>query len=167
MDFLWPPKNQEIFRNFTTCHFWKMESHQAGISLCFWPLPNVSGRKFQKYLKHENIFITNHHFYLRFSKEINGVFKNKHSPSFSKKNRKYSQISRPNISVKWNPTRPGFPYVSDHFPIFLTENFRNIQKKNENILITNLQFYLRFSTEINGIFKNKHSPTISDISMIS
>ena len=44
----------------------------------------------------------------------------------SEKNRKYSKISRPGISANFNFTRPGFPYVSDHFPIFLAENFRNI-----------------------------------------
>ena len=44
----------------------------------------------------------------------------------SEKNRKYSKISRPDISANSNFTRPGFPYVFDHFPIFLVDNFRNI-----------------------------------------
>ena len=83
-----------------------------------------------------------------------------------RKNRNYSKIPRPNISVKWNLTRPGFPYVFDHSPIFITENFRNI-RKNETILIMNLHFYLRFSKEINGIFKNKYFLPFPDISMIS
>ena len=84
----------------------------------------------------------------------------------SEKYRKYSKISRPDISEKWNLTRPGFPYVFDHFPIFLVENIRNIWN-DDNILITNHHFYLRFSKEINGIFKNKHFVSFPDISMIS
>ena len=44
----------------------------------------------------------------------------------SEKNQKYSEISRPDISANSNFTRPGFPYVFDHFPIFLVENFRNV-----------------------------------------
>ena len=44
----------------------------------------------------------------------------------SEKIRKYSEISRPDISANSNFTRPGFPYVFDHFPIFLIENLRNI-----------------------------------------
>ena len=73
----------------------------------------------------------------------------------SEKNQKYSKISWPDISANSNFTRPGFPYVSDHFPIFLLENFRNVWK-NETILNTNHHFYLHFSNEINEIFKNKH-----------
>ena len=46
----------------------------------------------------------------------------------SEKNRKYSKISRPDISANSNFTRPGFPYVFDHFPIFLVQNLRNIWK---------------------------------------
>ena len=127
-------------------------------------------------MKNENILTTNHHFYLRFSKEINAIFQNKHflifsnistiSDIFDQKYRKYSKIPRPDISEKCNLTRPGFPYVFDHFPIFLVENIRYIWK-NENILITNLHFYLRCSKEINAIFQNKHFLTFSDISMIS
>ena len=87
---------------------------------------------------------------------------------YFRRNRKYSEFSRPNISVKWNLTRPGFPYVFDHFPIFLVEMYEiKCMKKNETILMTNHHFYLRFSKEIDGIFKNKHFLSFPDISMIS
>ena len=51
MTILRSEKKTKIFENLTTWHFCKLQFHQAGISLCFWPLPNISGRKFQKYMK--------------------------------------------------------------------------------------------------------------------
>ena len=57
---------------------WSLQSHQAGFSLYFWSLPNISG--------------------------INWTF--------------WSEISKTRIYC-CNLTRPGFPYVFDHFQIFL------------------------------------------------
>ena len=57
---------------------WLLQSHHAGISLCFWPVPNSSG--------------------------INWTF--------------WSEISKTTF-YRCNLTRPGFPYVFDHFQIFL------------------------------------------------
>ena len=44
----------------------------------------------------------------------------------SEKNQKYSEISRSDISAISNFTTPGFPYVFDHFQIFLAGNSKNI-----------------------------------------
>ena len=53
----------------------------------------------------------------------------------SEKNRKYSKISRPDISANSNLTRPGFPYVFDHFPIFLARTEHFYQKSQKRKLI--------------------------------
>ena len=67
----------------------------------------------------------------------------------SEKNRKYLKISRPGISANSNLTRPGFPYIFDHFPIFWarTEHFyQKSQKRKLIVAISPGRGFLMFLT---------------------
>ena len=65
--------------------------------------------------------MTNHHFYLRFSKEINGIFKNKHFRPFSD----ISMISE-KFDQKLKNRSLSFPTRFDHFLEILTYCEENI-----------------------------------------